>query len=590
MRQGPDNGPPPVRPPNGVGAGDLSGQRLGEYRVLRRLGQGGMGQVYLAEQASLRRRVALKVLKPELAANAGALQRFRAEAEAVARATHANIVQVYAIGEAGGHHFMALEYVEGQSLRDRLARKGVPGLGSALNIMRQVAAALQRAGELGIIHRDIKPENILLTRRDEVKVVDFGLSRVLAAEQPSLQLTQSGVTMGTPLYMSPEQVEGKPVDARTDIYSFGVTCYHLLAGKPPYSGQNPFEVALQHVRSEPAPLGSIRPDLPGELCTIVHRMMAKNPEDRYATCRDLLGDLDQVPTDGAATWPATGMPLNLTLENLPAPTEPYTVAPASAVSPTGLPGGVGQQPKGTPLGRRRWSRSVLVPATIAGGFLLGSGLGVLYLQRSSSGTGGAVPAVGEAGDVSQAHFDVERERFLVTAFEQYANPENDPERLRLGLGHAVELGVFYFERHRLAEAEKTFQRLAATDQGVKAYRVLGRLGLGIALGLQDRPGESNAEFQAFLAESRNDRGRFGQWYVLNQSPRLRLWVARALDHNAANATAAEPFPEELEFLRKPGVPGSAGPRRGEKPAGKDGVPAPDAGEARPGIKGRPRPN
>src|SRR6476646_9255563 len=151
-------------------------------------------------------------------------------------------------------HFMALEYVEGRNLREYLERKGPPELLVSLSIMRQVASALQRAGELGIIHRDIKPENILLTRKGEVKVADFGLARCLTGDGPVLNLTQSGVTMGTPLYMSPEQVEGKPVDGRSDIYSFGVTCYHMLAGHPPFEGESPFEVALKHVRAEPTPL------------------------------------------------------------------------------------------------------------------------------------------------------------------------------------------------------------------------------------------------------------------------------------------------------------------------------------------------
>src|SRR5204863_123047 len=186
---------------------------------LRRIGQGGMGQVYLAEHRALKRRVALKILRSDLAASSVSLQRFKAEAQAVARVTHPNIVQVYDTGESHGLHYMALEYVHGRNLSEYLAKKGPPELPLALSIMIQVAAALQRASELGIIHRDIKPENILLTRKGEVKVADFGLSRVLADGQQPLHLTQSGVTMGTPLYMSPEQVEGHTVDPRTDIYS-----------------------------------------------------------------------------------------------------------------------------------------------------------------------------------------------------------------------------------------------------------------------------------------------------------------------------------------------------------------------------------
>src|SRR6266852_4136950 len=240
-----------------------------------------MGQVYLAEQISLKRKVAIKSMRTDLAVSAVSLQRFKAEAEAVARVSHANIVQVYAIGEEAGLHYMALEYVEGRNLREFLAKKGTPELSLALRIMRQVAAALLRASELGIIHRDIKPENILLTKRGEIKVADFGLSRCFTAEATTQNLTQTGITLGTPLYMSPEQVQGHPLDPRTDIYSFGITCYHLFAGRPPFAGENPFEVALHHVQTEPVPLNELRPDLPPELCAIVHKMMAKDVEKRY---------------------------------------------------------------------------------------------------------------------------------------------------------------------------------------------------------------------------------------------------------------------------------------------------------------------
>src|SRR5579871_108930 len=270
---------------------DWSGRNLGDFHLLRRLGQGGMGQVYLAEQISLKRKVAIKTMRTDLAVSAVSLQRFKAEAEAIARVSHANIVQVYAIGEEAGLHYMALEYVEGRNLGEFLAKKGPPELALALRIMRQVAAALLRAGELGIIHRDIKPENILLTKRGEIKVADFGLSRCFTDEVSTQHLTQTGITLGTPLYMSPEQVQGQPLDPRTDIYSFGVTCYHLFAGHPPFSGQTPFEVALHHVQTEPVPLNEIRPDLPPELGTIIHKMMAKKVEHRYQNCGELLKDM-----------------------------------------------------------------------------------------------------------------------------------------------------------------------------------------------------------------------------------------------------------------------------------------------------------
>src|SRR5205823_9955671 len=197
-----------------------------------------------------------------------------------AKLVHANIVQIYEVGCADGTYYISQEYVPGQNLKQLLARlgHGVDAV-QAVNIIRQAAAALHKAAEQKIIHRDIKPENIMITPSGEVKVADFGLARVVR-DGEALNLTQVGITMGTPLYMSPEQVQGKPVDARSDIYSFGVTCYHMLAGHPPFSGDNAFQVALQHVNDEPEPLPAIRPDLPPELCRLVHKMMAKKPEDR----------------------------------------------------------------------------------------------------------------------------------------------------------------------------------------------------------------------------------------------------------------------------------------------------------------------
>src|SRR6478672_1288627 len=280
MPQPPAADPPPLP--------DLTGRTLGDYQVLRRLGTGGMGQVYLARQLSLKREVALKLLRTDLATNSTALLRFQAEAEAVAKLNHPNIVHIHQMGEFEGQRYMVLEFVDGRNLRDHLARRGPPDLPVTLSIIKQVVLALQKAHEQGIVHRDIKPENILVTKKVEVKVTDFGLSRFFTGATPALNLTQSGVTLGTPLYMSPEQVQGKAVDHRSDIYSLGVTCYHLLTGEPPFRGSTAFDVALKHVQGEARPLGSIRPDLPAELCAIVHKMMAKNPIDRYQSAREVL--------------------------------------------------------------------------------------------------------------------------------------------------------------------------------------------------------------------------------------------------------------------------------------------------------------
>lgn len=283
---------------------DLIGRRLGDYHLLRRLGRGGMADVYLAEQESLGRKVAFKVLKHHLAADPSYVQRFLREARAAASLIHANIVQIHEVGCIDGVHFIVQEYVEGQNLKQLIERKGTLDASAAVSVMRQVASALHKAAQQKIIHRDIKPENIMLSRAGEVKVADFGLARV-EREGQAVNLTQVGVTVGTPLYMSPEQVEGRAVDSRSDLYSFGVTCYQMLAGRPPFEGDSPLSIAVQHLKKEPPRLDVQRSDLPSGLCRIVHKLMAKRPEDRYPTALEVLKDLRSVPITGAdEVWPA----------------------------------------------------------------------------------------------------------------------------------------------------------------------------------------------------------------------------------------------------------------------------------------------
>src|SRR6476620_1245804 len=277
---------------------DLSGRRIGDYQLLRRLGRGGMADVYLAEQLSLRRQVALKVLRKNLAGDDAYIRRFQHEAQAAAKLVHANIVQIYEVGCVDGTYYISQEYVPGQNLKQLLGRlgHGVDAV-QAVNIIRQVAAGLHKAAEQKIIHRDVKPENIMITPDGEVKVADFGLARV-ARDGEALNLTQVGITMGTPLYMSPEQVEGRAVDPRSDIYSFGVTCYHMLAGHPPFDGDSALAVAVQHLKTEPKRLEVLCPNLPEGLCRIVHKMLAKKPEERYQRPIDLLKDLKALKIEG----------------------------------------------------------------------------------------------------------------------------------------------------------------------------------------------------------------------------------------------------------------------------------------------------
>ena len=270
---------------------------------MRRLGRGGMADVYLAEQKSLRRQVAFKVLHQKLADDESYVRRFHNEAQAVAALVHANIVQIHEVGCIDKVHFIAQEYVAGQNLQQVLKRRGSLSPGLAVDVMCQVAAALQRAHEKRIVHRDIKPENILLSPGGEVKVADFGLARV--AESEDVGLTQVGMTVGTPLYMSPEQVEGKQLDHRSDIYSLGVTSYQMLAGRTPFEGDTALSIAVQHLKNEPKPLAERRTDLADDLCLLVHKMLAKSPSERYPTAGDLLVGLRELQVPGArADWPS----------------------------------------------------------------------------------------------------------------------------------------------------------------------------------------------------------------------------------------------------------------------------------------------
>jgi serine/threonine protein kinase len=267
---------------------DLTGKQLGEFKLLRPLGSGGMADVYLAEQTTLQRYVAVKVMKPSLMAHSGVdmVARFKQEAMMAAGLNHPNIVQVYTIGQDQGLHYIAQEFVEGKNLAMLLKGRGKPDVASALHVIRQVAMALKASGQAGIVHRDIKPENIMVTKKGEVKVADFGLAQLGQSDTE-----RKGVTMGTPLYMSPEQISGRELDPRSDVYSFGITAYQLLCGETAFKGNTAVDIVMQHLKNPPPPLKMKNPDLPDVLCRLVHRMMAKRRTLRYQSAGEVLDDV-----------------------------------------------------------------------------------------------------------------------------------------------------------------------------------------------------------------------------------------------------------------------------------------------------------
>jgi serine/threonine-protein kinase len=267
---------------------DLSNQRVAGYRIIHRLGRGGMADVYLAFQENLHRHVALKVLRRDFVDSADHQQRFLQEARHAAALVHPNIVQVFDIGQANGIHYIAQEYIPGNTLGAFIEKQKCLGLRESLSILIQAASALHRAAQEGVVHRDIKPENILLTSEGVAKVADFGLARARSSEN---HLTAVGVAMGTPLYMSPEQIQGTAVDQRSDLYSLGVTAYHMLAGSPPFTGETPLALAMQHLQNPPPSLRQKRPGLPDALYELIDRLLAKQPADRPADAASVLRSL-----------------------------------------------------------------------------------------------------------------------------------------------------------------------------------------------------------------------------------------------------------------------------------------------------------
>ncbi|MFO7973296.1 MAG: serine/threonine-protein kinase [Candidatus Hydrogenedentota bacterium] len=263
----------------------LIGRTVGNYQILRELGRGGMGVVYLAKDRVLQRRVAVKVLPEHLAEDAVFVKRFLREARAAARLTHPNLVIIHAVGQHEGSYFIEMELVRGWTLAEIIETQGRFGIRHALNITRQAAEALAAAHENGIIHRDIKPQNIAVNAAGRVKVMDFGLAKAVKA---TTQLTSDGLMLGTPLYMSPEQCQGSAVDARSDIYSLGVTLFEMLAGRSAYDATTPPLSLMYQIVHEPFPnVRDVIADVPAGTAAIVAKMTAKNAEERYASAEEV---------------------------------------------------------------------------------------------------------------------------------------------------------------------------------------------------------------------------------------------------------------------------------------------------------------
>ena len=295
-------------------ASSLSGKKVSHYRVLELLGGGGMGVVYKAEDLKLGRRVALKFLPEEIASDVKALKRFEREARAASALDHPNICAIYEFGEHEGRPFIAMSLLEGETLRDRIAARVAPfGTGELLDLAIQIGHGLGAAHEKGIIHRDIKPANIFITSRSEAKILDFGLAKLThvgdleglqhqdvrlqepqTAPAKDLSVSLTGVAMGTAAYMSPEQVRGERLDARTDLYSFGLVVYEMATGTRAFAGDTAAVLHEAILKCTPVPVRELNPELPPELEEIINKALQKDREVRYQTAAEMCADLQRL--------------------------------------------------------------------------------------------------------------------------------------------------------------------------------------------------------------------------------------------------------------------------------------------------------
>jgi eukaryotic-like serine/threonine-protein kinase len=304
----------------------------GRYLITRKLGSGGMANVYLAEDQELGRRVAIKILDERHASDVQFIERFRREAQNAAGLSHPNIVSIYDRGEAEGTYYIAMEYVEGRTLKELIVARGPSPIGIGIDYTRQILSALRFAHRNGIVHRDIKPHNVIVDGEGRLKVMDFGIARAGTS-----QMTEAGSIIGTAQYLSPEQARGAPVDQTSDLYSTGIVLYELLTGSVPFNGDTPVEIAMKHLSQTPAAPSSHRPEIPRDLDYVILRALAKEPADRYHSAEEMDADLERFGR-GIGVSAETAEAATSVLSRTEVADAATTVRPATAATTTYTPG------------------------------------------------------------------------------------------------------------------------------------------------------------------------------------------------------------------------------------------------------------
>ncbi|HEX3268628.1 MAG TPA: Stk1 family PASTA domain-containing Ser/Thr kinase [Gaiellaceae bacterium] len=343
----------------------------GRYRIIRKLGAGGMADVYLAEDQELGRPVAIKILNDRHAADDSFVERFRREAKNAAGLSHPNIVSIYDRGEAEGTYYIAMEFLDGRSLKELIVSRGQAPIKIAIDYARQILAAVGAAHRHGIVHRDIKPHNVLVGGEGRLKVTDFGIARSGAS-----QMTEVGSIIGTAQYLSPEQAQGAPVDQTSDLYSVGVVLYEMLTGQVPFTGDTPLEIAMKHLSEVPKPPSELREEVPHDLDSVVLRALAKEPGERYQSAEEMDADLARVAeglpvdpqTEEAATAVLSGSGLMAaaptSVITRPPPEGPMRPPPPGRTPPAGYYGYEGPPRRRRPIWP--WVLSILLLVAAAG--------------------------------------------------------------------------------------------------------------------------------------------------------------------------------------------------------------------------------
>jgi eukaryotic-like serine/threonine-protein kinase len=350
----------------------------GRYRIVRKLGAGGMADVHLAEDQELGRRVAIKILNDRHANDDQFVERFRREAKNAAALNHPNIVSIYDRGEAEHTYYIAMEYLDGRSLKELIVGHGPAPVKVAIEYARQILSALRFAHKHGIVHRDIKPHNVLVDREGRVKVTDFGIARAGTS-----QMTETGSIVGTAQYLSPEQARGGEVDQRSDLYSLGVVLYELLTGKTPFEGDTPVEIAMKHLSKTPQPPSDLRPDIPHELDLVILRALAKDPEDRYQSADAMEADLERV-SRGAPIAAATVDSATQVMSRVPPEEEPG----ATMIAPPSRPA---QPAQGSESEEEPPQERPLWPWVVAILFVIAAGIAGFFVWHQLSGSGVTEP-------------------------------------------------------------------------------------------------------------------------------------------------------------------------------------------------------